>query len=67
MSKLNEKLKKDINATMDINYIGWGDMKLKYPLILASDEDVDWIFTADWAYYRQEAAKGAFRQFHRRN
>jgi len=58
--KLNEKLKKDINATMKINYIGWGDLQSKYPLVLASGENVDWIFTANWAYYGQEAAKGAF-------
>lgn len=24
MEALNEKLKKDINATLEINYIGWG-------------------------------------------
>ncbi|MDF2984623.1 MAG: extracellular solute-binding protein family 1 [Eubacterium sp.] len=60
MEKLNEKLKKDINATMTINYIGWGDLQSKYPLVLASGENVDWIFTANWAYYGQEAAKGAF-------
>lgn len=62
MTKLNEKLKKDINATMDINYIGWGDMQSKYPLVLASGDDVDWIFTADWAYYQQEASKSAFAE-----
>lgn len=62
MGKLNEKLKKDINATMDINYIGWGDIQSKYPLILASGEDVDWVFTASWNKYQEEAVKGAFRE-----
>ncbi len=60
LTKLNEKLKKDINATVKINYIGWGDLQSKYPLVLASGENIDWIFTANWAYYGQEAAKGAF-------
>ncbi len=60
LEKLNEKLTKDINATMKINYIGWGDLQSKYPLVLAAGENVDWIFTANWAYYGQEAAKGAF-------
>lgn len=60
MEKLNEKLSADINATMTINYIGWGDLEAKYPLVLAAGEDVDWIYTANWAYYFQEAAKGAF-------
>jgi len=60
LEKLNEKLKKDINATMKINYIQWGDIQSKYSLVLASGEDVDWIYTGNWAYYGQEAAKGAF-------
>jgi putative aldouronate transport system substrate-binding protein len=59
MKKINEKLKKDVNATMDIRFIGWGDLSSKYPLILASG-DLDWIYTAPWCYYGQEAQKGAF-------
>ncbi|QYK67496.1 ABC transporter substrate-binding protein [Paenibacillus sp. S02] len=58
--KLNEKLKKDINATIELNYIGWGDVQSKYPLLLASGEDVDFIFSADWNYYVEQANKGAF-------
>jgi putative aldouronate transport system substrate-binding protein len=60
MQALNVKLKKDLNTTMEINYIGWGDMQAKYPLVLAAGEDIDWIFTANWSFYFQEAAKGAF-------
>ena len=61
MRELNAKLKSDINATMEIRYIGWGDLASKYPLVLASG-DLDWIYTAPWAYYNQEAAKGAFKE-----
>jgi putative aldouronate transport system substrate-binding protein len=57
---INAKLKKDLNATLEINYIGWGDFQAKYPLVLAAGEDIDWIFTANWSFYFQEAAKGAF-------
>ncbi|WP_025682131.1 ABC transporter substrate-binding protein [Paenibacillus maysiensis] len=60
LAKLNEKLKKDINATIDLNYIGWGDVQSKYPLLLAGGEDVDFIFSADWNYYVEQANKGAF-------
>lgn len=60
ISALNEKLRKDLNAEMVINYISWGDVQSKYPLILAAGEDVDWVFTAQWAFYSQLAAKGAF-------
>lgn len=60
MVELNKKLKSDINATMEINYIGWGDWQSKYPLVLASGEGVDWIYTSNWCFYFQEAARGAF-------
>lgn len=60
MARLNEKLKKDINTTIELNYIGWGDVQSKYPLVLASGEDLDFIFSADWNYYVQQATKGAF-------
>ncbi len=62
LKALNDKLKKDLNATMEINYIGWSDMQSKYPLILAAGENVDWIFTAPWSFYPQQAAKGAFME-----
>jgi putative aldouronate transport system substrate-binding protein len=62
MTEFNKKLVKDINARMEINYIGWGDFQSKYPLILASGEDFDWIYTANWAFYFQQAAKGAFME-----
>lgn len=60
MERLNVMLKDKINATMEIRYIGWGDFQSKYPLVLAAGEDIDWIYTANWAFYFQEAAKGAF-------
>jgi putative aldouronate transport system substrate-binding protein len=62
MTELNKRLKKDLNCTMEINYIGWGDFQSKYPLILASGQDFDWIYTANWAFYFQQAAKGAFAE-----
>lgn len=60
MDELNKKLLHDINATMDIKYIGWGEFQSKYPLVLAAGVDIDWIYTANWSFYFQEAAKGAF-------
>ena len=62
MEELNKKLEEDINATMEINYIGWGDLAAKYPLILAAGENVDWIYTAAWCQMATEAAKGAFME-----
>ncbi|MFD1179125.1 ABC transporter substrate-binding protein [Paenibacillus puldeungensis] len=60
LDAINAKLKKDINATLEINYIGWGDVASRYPLLLVSGEDVDFVFAADWNYYVSEASKGAF-------
>ncbi|WP_141503029.1 DUF3502 domain-containing protein [Paenibacillus luteus] len=60
LAALNEKLKKDINATVELNYIGWGDVGSKYPLVLASGQDVDFVFAADWNFYVSEANKGSF-------
>ncbi|NLW19969.1 MAG: ABC transporter substrate-binding protein [Clostridiales bacterium] len=60
LEKLNEKTKADLNATVNINWIGWGDFQTKYPLILASGEPVDLIYASVWTQYYAEAAKGAF-------
>jgi len=62
VTELNKKLLEDINATVEINYIGWGDREAKYPLILATGTDFDFIFAANWNYYIQEARKGAFAE-----
>lgn len=62
MDALNKKLTTDLNCTMEINYIGWGDLSAKYPLILAAGEDVDWIYTAAWCQMADESAKGAFME-----
>lgn len=60
LDALNAKLKRDINATIELNYIGWSDLASKYPLLLASGEHIDFIFAADWNFYVSEATKGAF-------
>ncbi|MCR5278941.1 MAG: ABC transporter substrate-binding protein [Lachnospiraceae bacterium] len=61
-SKVNEMLLRDLNCTMNITYLDWGEYQAQYPLILASGENVDWIFTGHWCMYSDEAAKGAFRE-----
>jgi putative aldouronate transport system substrate-binding protein len=60
MAQLNTRLKKDINATMEINYLGWADYAAKYPLVLAAGESVDWIYAANWCQFGQQAVRGAF-------
>lgn len=62
LDALNKELLKDINATLDVKFIGWGDFWTKYPLVLASGEPMDFAFAANWAAYADNAAKGAFRE-----
>jgi len=58
--EINKGLKEKINATVEVNLIGWGEYEEKYPLVLASGEDFDLIYTASWAKYLDQAIKGAF-------
>ncbi|MDO4284560.1 MAG: extracellular solute-binding protein [Eubacteriales bacterium] len=57
---LNERLKEVLNTTVDVNYISLSDYAQKYSLLLASGESIDLIYTSTWAFYNEEATKGAF-------
>ena len=60
-AKMNELMKKKINATIDVNFISWGDQATKYPLLFSSGEDFDLVFTATgWCYYNQTATRNGF-------
>lgn len=58
--KINERLKAEINATIDVKFMSWSEYEQKYPLIFASGEDWDMIFTADWCFYNAQATKQGF-------
>jgi putative aldouronate transport system substrate-binding protein len=57
---LNAQLKKDINATVSVQFLAWADWSTKYPLILASGQDYDIIVSANWSDYFKNAKNGAF-------
>ncbi len=59
-AKINEKLKAEINATIEVKFMSWGEYEQKYPLIFASGEDWDIIYTADWCFYNAQATKQGF-------
>lgn len=59
-TELNKKLKKDINASIKFNILTSGDYDKKYPLILASGEAFDLIYSANWIAYDSQAQKGGF-------
>ncbi|BCS82086.1 ABC transporter substrate-binding protein [Anaerocellum diazotrophicum] len=54
--------KPKLNTTIEVRFIPFADLQNKYSLILAGGEQCDIIYTANWCYYAQEAAKGAFRE-----
>jgi len=57
---LNKLLTEKINATIDLMPIDWGAWDDKVNLMIASREEVDIIFTAQWNGHAKNVAKGAF-------
>lgn len=41
LAAINEKMKADINTTIEVKYIDWGDVATKYPLLFVSGEAWD--------------------------
>jgi putative aldouronate transport system substrate-binding protein len=60
LAAFNAKAKKDLNCSIGVTWIGWGDYTTKYPLVLASGEPIDLIYTSNWLNFSVEASKGAF-------
>ncbi|CAK4863385.1 unnamed protein product [Aphanomyces euteiches] len=60
MAEVNKKLEKDINATIEIQYIPFGDIATKYPLVLASPQDWDVIYGN--VNYGANASKGGYKE-----
>ncbi|GGD88949.1 ABC transporter substrate-binding protein [Paenibacillus nasutitermitis] len=60
--EVNRKLKQDINATVELEFIPWADVHTKIPLILSSGEEFDVIQTANWDGYFENARNGAFHE-----
>lgn len=57
---LNKLLTEKINATIDLMPIDWGAWDDKVNLMIASREEVDIIFTAQWNGHAKNVGKGAF-------
>ncbi|WP_339316670.1 ABC transporter substrate-binding protein [Paenibacillus sp. FSL R10-2734] len=60
--ELNKLIEQDFNASLRVEFLPFSDWTQRYPLVFASGDKVDLIFTSDWAMYDQEAAKGAFAE-----
>ncbi len=60
LEKVNEKLLRDLNCELEIQYLTFAEYAQSYPLILASSEDWDCIFSATWVDYANNALKGSY-------
>ncbi len=62
LEKLNERLKTQANAQLDMFFVEWADWQTQYNIqLLSGDDNVDLIGTAtDWLYAWENAEKGAF-------
>lgn len=60
--ELNKKLKEKVNATVEAEFLDWSDWTQKYPLKFAANEDFDIAYTANWAFYNDQAIKGGFME-----
>ncbi len=58
--EINILLEEKINARIIPIFINWAEVNDKYPIIAASGESYDLIFSAAWKNYMDYARKGAF-------
>lgn len=59
-AKINEYLKDKINATVKLSTLDWGVYNDKMPLLIASRQAMDVVFTAQWNGHANNVAKGGF-------
>ena len=57
MTLVNEKLKAAINTTMEMYFIPTSELSTKYPLVMAGGDEIDLIYTANHAYYREQIGR----------
>lgn len=59
--EVNKMVKEKINATIEFTEINWGEYDDKMKVLVTSGEEIDLLFTANWAFsFAQNAAKGYF-------
>ncbi|MBP3965839.1 ABC transporter substrate-binding protein [Paenibacillus lignilyticus] len=61
IEEMNKITKAKINATLDVQFVDWGNYDQKMQTVLASGEQVDLMFTSNWTNdYVSNVAKGAY-------
>ncbi len=62
LEEMNKILKEKINATIVLKNMSLSDYSTMYSLTITGGEQIDLIYTSTWAFYQQEANKGAFAE-----
>ena len=60
MEHLNAALTRDLNTTIEFQFIGWGEWFDRYPLMMAAGEPFDFVYIASWNSFAQFARMGAY-------
>ncbi|AGC67478.1 putative liporotein [Thermoclostridium stercorarium subsp. stercorarium DSM 8532] len=60
--EVNKLAKEDLNCTVTVKNLSWADYQQQYPLVLASGEQLDLVYAAEWLGYFDHARKGAFHE-----
>jgi putative aldouronate transport system substrate-binding protein len=61
LEEFNKLVKRDLNATLRVQWSGWADFTNTYSLALSSGESIDLMYAATWVNFYQQARKGAFK------
>ena len=60
LEEFNKMALEELNCTLTVYFIGWGEYTQKYPLLFSSGEEFDLIYAATWIDYANLAKRGAF-------
>ncbi|MBE5958033.1 MAG: extracellular solute-binding protein [Lachnospiraceae bacterium] len=60
LEKLNKLTERDLNVSLKIEWIGWGDFSKEYPILLSSGQPVDLVYASNWLNFYENAQRGAF-------
>ena len=60
MEKFNEMTERDLNCSVKVEWIVWGDFATKYPILLTTGKNIDLIYAANWLDFYENAQRGAF-------
>ena len=60
LKTFNAMSKEELNCTVSVYFIGWGDYMTAYPMLFTGGEEFDLIYAATWTDYANLAKRGAF-------